>query len=330
MSIYVWGTGCGAGELVSAGLAADRIAAFIDNHPFGPTFLGRPVLVPDQFDAEDCSLMIVSSRHSDAIAAQCRALGLPDSKILFLKNTILLSDRNASCTHALDLLDKNLYDNLLPKHRIIPVPSQLKTSILPESEQTNDYVRLATLELLCRRLSQVPGAVAELGVYKGGFARCINRLLSDRKLYLFDSFEGFAPEEGKKEQEDGHCTEAFLAAHQNTNVQKVLAHMPYPEQVVMRQGFFPETAQGLSETFCLVSLDVDLEETTYAGLQYFWPRLAPGGYLLLHDWDSPRLAGVANALSRFEKDLGAPLPAVPVPDVGGTLVLLKPYKNLLF
>ena len=38
---------------------------------------------------------------------------------------------------------------------------------LPEQELQNDYVRLATLELLYRRLGTVPGAAAELGVYRG-------------------------------------------------------------------------------------------------------------------------------------------------------------------
>ena len=35
------------------------------------------------------------------------------------------------------------------------------------------------------------GSMAELGVYKGEFSACLNQMLPDRKLYLFDTFEGF-------------------------------------------------------------------------------------------------------------------------------------------
>ena len=48
MGIYVWGTGCGASELMEAGLERAKITAFVDSFPMGDTFLGKPVLLPDQ------------------------------------------------------------------------------------------------------------------------------------------------------------------------------------------------------------------------------------------------------------------------------------------
>jgi O-methyltransferase len=180
---------------------------------------------------------------------------------------------------------------------------------------SNDYARLATLELLCRRLENVPGAAAELGVYKGFFARCINMLLPDRKLYLFDSFEGFG---------EGDCAaESFQAAHRNTAIDRVLAIMPHPEEITVRPGFFPGSLDGLEERFCLVSLDVDFYQTTLEGLRYFWPRLEQGGYLMLHDWGSLSLPGVKRALEDYEAETGQRIPAVPLCDVGGSLILCK-------
>lgn len=315
MSIYVWGTGCGASELIEQGLALDRIRAFVDSFPSGEQFLGKPVLLPQQLDIGDCELLIVTTRHTDAVAERCVELGIPETKCLFLKNNYQLADRNAECEAARRLLGSNLLSRLLPKQRIVPTPARLAQSALPERELSNDYVRLATLELLCRRLEEVPGAAAELGVYKGFFARCINQLLPERPLYLFDSFEGFAPE--------ACAAESFQAAHANTAADRVLAILPHPEKVVVRPGFFPASLQGLEERFCLVSLDVDFAQTTLDGLRYFWPRLSGGGYLLLHDWGSPSLPGVAEALSAYERELGARIPAVPLCDMGGTLVLCK-------
>lgn len=315
MGICVWGTGCGASELIGQGLSLERVSAFVDSYPSGDTFLGKPVLLPEQLAPEDCELLIITTRHADAVAEKCARLGIPGEKLLFLKNNHHLSDRNDGCSAARELLGEELLGRLLPKQRIVPTPARLADSVLPEQELSNDYVRLATLELLCRRLERVPGAAAELGVYKGFFARCINLLLPERRLYLFDSFEGFDPEAG--------ASEAFQAAHANTAVGKVLAIMPHPERVTVKPGFFPGSLNGLEEKFCLVSLDVDFERTTLDGLRYFWPRLEKGGYLLLHDWGSPSLPGVAQALKAYEEEIGEPIPGVPLCDVGGTLVLCK-------
>jgi hypothetical protein len=56
-----------------------------------------------------------------------------------------------------------------------------------------DYVRYSSLELVAREIyeNKISGNVAELGVYQGGFAQYINQIFPDRKLYLFDTFEGF-------------------------------------------------------------------------------------------------------------------------------------------
>lgn len=315
MGIYVWGTGCGASELLEGGLPLEQVAAFVDSFPSGETFLGKPVLLPEQLPLEDCGLLIVTTRHTEAVAAVCAGLGIPERVQLYLKNNHHLSDRNAGCTAAEALLGRELLDKLLPRQRIVPTPAQLADSCLPERDLSNDYVRLATLELLCRRLAEVPGAAAELGVYKGFFARCIQLLLPQRKLYLFDSFAGFA--------ESACAPEAFQAAHRNTAVERVLSILPHPEKAIVKPGFFPDSLEGLEERFCLVSLDVDFAQTTLEGLRYFWPRLSPGGCLLLHDWGNPKLPGVAKALEEYERELGQTLPAVPLCDIGGSLVLCK-------
>lgn len=323
MGIYVWGTGCGASELISNGLSTDNITAFVDNFPSKDTFLGRPVLVPQQLDVSDCTLMFVTARDSEAIGKHCQKLGLSEDKIFYLKNSWQLIDKNSSCTAARSFLGDSLYEKLCQKQQAITVPPVLKNRILSAADQNDDYVRFSTLELLCRRLENVPGNIAELGVYKGSFARCLNQLMPKRILYLFDTFEGFFPSEGQKEKEQLHCTDAFLAAHKNTSVSQVLKRLPYPEKAIICQGYFPESAKNISDSFCLVSLDVDFEDTTYEGLKYFWPKITAGGYLLLHDWNSPNLSGVKNALERFEAESGHPIPSVPLCDTGGTLVLCK-------
>lgn len=323
MAVYVWGTGCGAGEFVEQGFPVERIAAFVDSRPAGESFLGRPVVLPEQVDPADVELMVVASRHTASIREACLALGIPSERLLFLKNHHVTKDLNENYPLVEAILGREIMSSLRYHCHLIREPMGCPDGALEKKDEENDYVRVKTLELLCRRLESVPGAAAELGVYRGAFARCINMLMPERKLYLFDSFEGFDGAEAAREQNAGTCGEGFLEAHKNTAVGQVLAWMPHRERIQVMPGFFPASLCGLEERFALVSLDVDFEDTTLEGLRYFWPRMNSGGFILLHDYNSHCLTGVSRAVARYEEELGTRLPAVPLCDVNGTLVLAK-------
>ncbi len=317
MNIYVYGTGCGAGELIDTALDISRVAAFVDSSATGD-FLGRPVISPQELANRPYDLVIVASRQAEEIARGLTELGIDPEKLLFLKNHFVPVDRNRNYEAARAVLGDAYIDKLQHSERLIRVPLWTQQERIEGPDAENDYVRLKTLEALCARLENVPGVIAELGVYQGSFARWLNRLFPERPLYLFDTFEGFDMNEA------GSCDSGagFLAAHTNTSVQRVLSALPQPERVHIRQGLFPETATGLEkECFALVSLDVDLEESTYAGLCFFLPRLSEGGFLLLHDYNNPRLPGVQKALARYEEAHGSQA-AVPLCDVNGTLVIV--------
>ena len=314
MIIYVYGTGCGAGELADKTLAAEQITAFVDREG-GAFFLGRPVISLEELAGRDFDLLIVASRDAERIERDCLCLDISPEKLLFLKNHIRPVDRNCNYDLVRSILGDVFTEKLIGSEKLIRVPLWTEQERIEGDGSDNDYVRLKTLEAISFRLSDVPGAMAEVGVYRGGFARWINFLLPERTLYLFDSFEGFDSEEAAQEGA------GFVEAHKNTNIESVLTAMPHAEKVILRQGFFPETAVGLEdERFCLVSLDVDLEESTLAGLRFFLPRINAGGYLLLHDYNNPKLPGVKSALERCEAELGH-LRAVPLCDVNGTLVI---------
>ena len=320
MKLYIWGTGCGAGDLVDHGLDVSRVCAFLDTAPVSDSFLGRPVLRPEAVGNDDIDLILVASRHADEIAQKAEALGIGAEKLVFLKNNWQLRDRTRDYRAAESVLDPTYLAAVKAPQYAVREPLWVSDSPLTPRDLENDYVRMRTLEALCRELADVPGAAAELGVYRGGFARCMNLLLPERALYLFDTFEGFDEAEAKDE------AAGFRQAHRNTGAEQVLRLMPHPEKVVLKQGHFPESLGGLEERFALVSLDADLEESTLAGLRWFYPRLSPGGFLLLHDCNSPRLPGVKRALRRYETELGQRIPAVPLCDVNGTLVLCKYYE----
>lgn len=165
------------------------------------------------------------------------------------------------------------------------------------------YARIECLRNIREMLSEdgIKGNVAELGVFRGDFAREINRLFSDRILYLFDTFEGFSEEDASKEQKEGYSLKNRAGYFSNTSEQVVMEKMLYPEMVKIRKGYFPKTVEGLDDVFCFVNLDADLYVPTLAGLSYFYPRMADGGIILVHDYFSKAFKGAKAAVREFAK-----------------------------
>ena len=139
------------------------------------------------------------------------------------------------------------------------------------------------------------GSMAELGVYKGEFSACLNQMLPDRKLYLFDTFEGFHNNDKNEKDTILGGMEEF----KDTSVQIVMKKMIEPNSVIVKKGYFPDTAKGIEEKFCFVSIDVDLYQPTYHGLEYFYPRLSHGGYIFIHDFVFFFFSGVKKAVYEF-------------------------------
>ncbi len=184
-----------------------------------------------------------------------------------------------------------------------------------------DYIRLSTLELLAHEINSgnLQGNIAELGVFKGKFARYINLYFPTRKLYLFDTFKGFS--EADITSEIQHAYSTGEQDFTNTSIEKVLSIMPFPGQCIIKAGYFPETATGLEEEFVFVSIDTDLYEPIYKGLQFFYPRLKKGGYIFIHDYNNDGYKGAKQAVKNFCSENN--LPYLPLPDSGGSVVLMK-------
>src|SRR4051794_9425423 len=148
---------------------------------------------------------------------------------------------------------------------------------------SDDYFRYTTLGLAVQRLldEDIPGAFAEVGVWRGETSAFLHRLAPARRLYLFDTFAGF-PQADLPPR-------ALDTRFRDTSAEAVRRRVGgSAEQVVLRPGYVPETLAGLEdETFAFALIDLDLLEPTRASLEFFYPRLAPGGYLVVHDYNNP-------------------------------------------
>jgi len=198
---------------------------------------------------------------------------------------------------------------------------QFNSAFKQELAHNLDFVRYTTLELCCNEIksNQVQGNVAELGVYKGDFAKRINQLFPDKKLYLFDTFEGFDEKDISTEKQSN-----FSSGEQDfsdTSVELVLSKMKYRENCIVKKGFFPSSAVGVDDRFCFVSIDADLYEPILSGLQFFYPKLESKGYIFVHDFNNDAYKGAKKAVLEFCSTNNVSY--IPIPDGCGTAIITK-------
>lgn len=198
---------------------------------------------------------------------------------------------------------------------------EFNSSFKQELAYNLDFVRYTTLELCSNEIktNNVQGNIAELGVYKGEFSKKLNQLFPEKKLYLFDTFEGFHQNDISTEKQSN-----FSSGEQDfsdTNVELVLGKMKYRNNCIVKKGYFPESAIDVKDTFCFVSLDADLYEPILSGLQFFYPRLQPKGYIFVHDFNNDLYKGARRAVVEFctANNIGY----LPIPDSGGTAIITK-------
>lgn len=234
---------------------------------------------------------------------------------------------------AVDLAPDEFLISPLDKERSRAIAEQLKLCrFYGDVVQLRDIydkfdIRSTCIREMAARVANVPGAIAELGVYQGDTAWQLNYYLPEKQFYLFDTFEGFTDTDVATERAYA-MSRAEVGDFADTSVGAVLDRLPHPEMCKVRKGHFPETAAGLTHTdFALVSLDADLYEPTMAGMEFFYPRLNEGGVLLIHDYHNTRFKGVRQAVKEYEQKLiksgTAPLKLVPLGDLHGSCVVIK-------
>lgn len=96
----------------------------------------------------------------------------------------------------------------------------------------------------------------------------------------------------------------------DSSLRDVREYLSRFSEVHFHQGFFPDSARRAlpsGSRFSFVNLDVDIYESTLAGLKFFYPRMMPGGVIISHDYHSISCPGVKKAFDEFLVDKPEPL-----------------------
>jgi O-methyltransferase len=198
---------------------------------------------------------------------------------------------------------------------------EIDSSLLHLERSYRDKVRFYTFWFQIERLKSlnIPGAFAELGVYKGETARMFHAMDSSREIFLFDTFDGF--NEADLKQEDSKDSKYSTRNFSDTSLESVKKQFAHANSVHFFPGYFPETTIGLKEQqYAFVHLDADLYLPTSKALAYFYSRLSPGGIIIIHDYNHT-WNGVTQAVDEFAKSI--PEQIIPIADWQGSVLLVK-------
>ena len=191
----------------------------------------------------------------------------------------------------------------------------------PEGKGTGNSGRFWFFCLVADQLAKegIAGDFAEVGVYKGRTAALLATIARrlDRTVYLFDTFEGFAEADIK-----GIDASKNQAAFADTSLEAVRAFVG-EENVEYIKGYFPDSAAQIrgDHSFCCVHIDCDLHAPILSALEFFYPRVVPGGFIVVHDYSSLWWAGAEKAVDDFFADKSEAV--IPLPDNSGSAVIRK-------
>lgn len=143
----------------------------------------------------------------------------------------------------------------------------------------------------------LPGAIVECGVFKGAsLARLamFRALLSSpwaHEIIGFDTFKDFAPADSARDFElrDAVVANAGSACVSTDELYTYLAEKRCEENVTLVPGDINVTVPNLAASrpelrIALLNLDVDFYEPAKVVLEHLWPRVVPGGIVLLDDY----------------------------------------------
>jgi O-methyltransferase len=173
----------------------------------------------------------------------------------------------------------------------------LYAQIAPHTEVSIE--RAWTLWQEVQEALSLPGDVAEAGVFRGGTAKLLATAMAehegDKALYLFDSFDGMEAVSDKDRHAKGDFADTSLGV-----VRQAVGDHPF---VRFREGWIPASFTGLEpRRFCFAHIDLDLYEGVRDSLRFFYPRMTPGGVIVLDDYGFASCPGARAAADEFFAD----------------------------
>jgi len=178
--------------------------------------------------------------------------------------------------------------------------------------------RLNNLQQCCERAiwDKVPGDFVECGVWRGGASILMRGVLAaygehGRRVVLFDSFRGLPPPNPRDfPVDEGDILHTFdaLAVPLETVRETFARYGLLDDQVTFIEGWFRDTLPlAPLDEIAVLRLDGDMYESTWQALTSLYPKVSPGGFLIIDDYGAIPACQSAVDAYRAQFAIGEPL-----------------------
>jgi predicted O-methyltransferase YrrM len=151
--------------------------------------------------------------------------------------------------------------------------------------------RLGNLERAVRTVvrERIPGDVIECGTCEGGSAALmalwLRRLQSDRKVHVFDTFEGLPPATTNDPDFDRAIRYTGACRGELQQVRGLFEQLGVADRAVFIKGLFQDTFPTYEfPPLAVLHLDADWYDSTMVCLEHLWDRVSPGGIIQIDDY----------------------------------------------
>ena len=173
------------------------------------------------------------------------------------------------------------------------------------SRYGRDLIRLA--EDVERR--GVPGDLVDCGVWNGGSTILLASGAPSREVWAFDSFKGL-PEPTENDPKLAADFVGRFVGSEDMLEQGIRDYgLDNPLHIV--SGWFEDTLATAAEnieSIAVLHVDADWYESVMIVLRTFYPKLSPGGWVVIDDYEM--WSGAKVAADEFRREMNIPTPIV--------------------
>lgn len=171
-----------------------------------------------------------------------------------------------------------------------------------------------------RSALRVPGDFVECGVNAGMVSSAVMRYLDwarlDRTYYLIDTFAGPVLEQFSAEEHQSGWVKLVQQAVDTggyvTDIDRVRANFAEWPNAVVVQGVVPDVLPSTAiRRVSFLHLDLNCAAPERAALEYFWPRIEPGGFVLFDDYAFHGVPAQKQAIDDWAAASGAAVLSLP-------------------
>jgi len=213
----------------------------------------------------------------------------------------------------LDLMKRSLVDAIYEDN---PKALEAKKDGHDWPGRAHTMIGLARLDSLQTQVEDVlrrnvPGDMIECGAWRGGATILMRAVLkahgvTDRKVWVADSFEGLPPPSPDKypaDKDDPHHTFDYLAVSLEKVKDNFTSVGLLDDQVRFLKGWFKDTLPTAKiDRLAVLRVDGDMYESTMDALQALYSKVSVGGYVIIDDVGA--VPGCEKAVDDFRKARG--------------------------